>query len=482
MSFQVPDSPSLVTVHAPRPRAAQAAETPLLLLLAGALLLPAVVTYYMATSGPERVTAVVVGVLGLVVIAARPFWGMVFFLGLLYTRPEESIPELAGLRFTFLVAVATLVSSWFYLFLKRERPVWTAYTVLLVGFTASVVLASVGHGHIAESATEITKILVLVLLVLNLVRDPDRYRWLINTLLLFTLYLSLFSIYRFYQGLGAVDEGGTLLRAEATGIFGDPNDLAASINGGLALLIARFLRQRGAMRWWYSAMGLTFIFAVLLTQSRGALASLVVLLLAYAMPYLRRRPWVLGVAGLALLALLAAAPGRMMDFDSLEESANQRFWYWTRGVSWFLETGMLGIGYGQFAELNVQVAHNSFVQCFAELGIFGYFCWLGALYLGFRPLPRPDLPAGEREVYDSELLGARIALLTYLASAFWISRTYVPNLFIFATLPVVAHVAFRRTHDPYHFRARDWTKEGGRILALCFGSILFIKLFAESFR
>jgi len=70
---------------------AAAPISPVLLLVAG-LLLPGLLAYTLVTTNETQVVAVVLGVLGLLVILARPFWGFIFFVGPLYTRPEESFP------------------------------------------------------------------------------------------------------------------------------------------------------------------------------------------------------------------------------------------------------------------------------------------------------------------------------------------------------------------------------------------------------
>src|SRR5437667_12602679 len=52
----------------------------------------------------------VVGILGTSLILASPYIGLLFFLGLLYLRPEEIFPPLAGARFTLLVSVLALAA------------------------------------------------------------------------------------------------------------------------------------------------------------------------------------------------------------------------------------------------------------------------------------------------------------------------------------------------------------------------------------
>ena len=84
---------------------------------------------------------------------------------------------------------------------------------------------------------------------------------------------------------------------------------------------------------------------------------------------------------LALVLVLGAGaikfgPSWMKELDTNEELANSRFRFWNRGTEWFLANPVTGIGYGQFPEMNGGLtAHNTFVLCYTELGLPGYFCW-----------------------------------------------------------------------------------------------------------
>ena len=113
-----------------------------------------------------------------------------------------------------------------------------------------------------------------------------------------------------------------------------------------------------------------------------------------------------------------------------------------------------GVGFGMFADQHGRVAHNSFVHTFAELGVVGYFLWLGALVVTFQGLARlrrlaDDLPYGEE---FTELASAtRLALVGFLASALFLSRGYSPTLFIvlgIATALIGAGLRRRMISEP----------------------------------
>src|SRR5438067_8014470 len=97
----------LVQAYAPQPAeggSSSAGVTILLTIFAG-VLLPAILAYGFVTTNEAQVAAAVVGMAAVLVVMARPLWGLLFFVGLLYVRPEEAIPALAGTRLVLSVSI-----------------------------------------------------------------------------------------------------------------------------------------------------------------------------------------------------------------------------------------------------------------------------------------------------------------------------------------------------------------------------------------
>jgi putative inorganic carbon (HCO3(-)) transporter len=93
---------------------------------------------------------------------------------------------------------------------------------------------------------------------------------------------------------------------------------------------------------------------------------------------------------------------------------------------------LFGAGYGHFGDFTGdRAAHSSFVNCYAELGLVGYVAWFGLCWFVTRALLRI---ARMQNVLDSltiRLAAGNFAALTgYLTSAFFLSRTYNPVLFL----------------------------------------------------
>ena len=105
---------------------------------------------------------------------------------------------------------------------------------------------------------------------------------------------------------------------------------------------------------------------------------------------------------------------------------------------------LVGVGYGQYQELNGLVAHNSFVHTFAELGLIGAFCLVGMFYWYFKGLKaRPEV--------SDELAGWYRALIASgagtLMCAWFLSRQYVAVLYVLLAVGASA-ATMRAKPDP----------------------------------
>jgi O-antigen ligase len=141
----------------------------------------------------------------------------------------------------------------------------------------------------------------------------------------------------------------------------------------MGLFDARFGLLRMA---WLAPMGL-LVATLALTKSRGGL--LAGFTAAATLAYFRFGLWKTAAAACLLLPLLAAMGGRQSDLGGgfSGGTGEARVELWSAGLIAVRRSPLFGIGYDRYAEEAGQVAHNSFVHCFVELGLYG-----GALFLG----------------------------------------------------------------------------------------------------
>jgi len=272
----------------------------------------------------RQLSAMIIGVLG----PARchrgaSVLGLIFFAGLLYTRPEESFPVLAGMRLTLIVSLVTLVALWFQLFFESRADGTDARQRHDHRFGLVVIASSLTTGMLLDAATEISKLVILVLLVLNLVRTPGQYRALVNALLVFTTYLACYSIYLYATGQALQVVNEEIMRSKATGIFGDPNDLAATI-----------VRWPGAgagagdAGWQSNTVLLCsclhgHVVGDPVDQLAWGMLALLTVIGGFCLVFSRRKGPAIVLAVLVSVSVLLVAPSRMTNFDKGEDSRQQ---------------------------------------------------------------------------------------------------------------------------------------------------------------
>ncbi|HLV79479.1 MAG TPA: O-antigen ligase family protein [Chthonomonadaceae bacterium] len=453
-----------------------------LFVLAG-LLIPCLVAFSLATQNPFVVTLWMAEIALLLIAMARPFWGLLLLVGLIYIRPEEMDPSLAGLHLTLAVSVVTLISTWFQFFLDRQRVTRSPQITAIFAFSIVVLInAFLTGAYISQTLENMVRLTILVLLILNLVRTPGRYRAYVNTLILFTAYVAVYSLILYATGIDVLHQGdetnaGSIIeRSVATGIFGDPNDLAVTLVAGLALALAVLMQVRGLTRLPYLAVLGLGSFAVLQTNSRSGMLAFLVVVVTGFICLSRRKAVAIGLVIVVVGGLLTVASSRMTDFNTQEASANERFTFWSNGLDQLRQHPLTGCGYEKFTDYNDhRAAHNTFVLCFAELGLPGYLCFIGLIYYAFRRRPSgADWTLDERSARD--LLAARLALIGYLTGSFFLTRTYIPVTYLYITLPVAAQIALSGQTEPVRLTSRERLRDFGWVTAISLGSILLIRL------
>ena len=509
--------PSFVQYQSPDER-----KLPILkfvLLFLGGIFAPLLLTYGYATHDEVQITAIVISVVCLGIGLVHPFWGLVFFVGLLYIRPEDSIPALRGLHLTLIASVITIFSVFLQKVMDKTPPLRTPLDKMLVLFALMAVISTAAGGDIRTALTDASRLVILVFMVLNLVNTRKRLHIFLAAVLILTSYLSCYSIYLFFNGSALAR--GSEFQAQGTGIFGDPNDLSATIVAGFALAVTSALKSKGLNRGLMFLLSAFFVYSIFLTNSRGGMIALIGIVGSLLFLFLKPRWLAIPLAIIVGFGMVKFGPSRMSELDSGEESANSRFWFWSNGVHQLIAHPLTGVGYGQFTEVNDgMTAHNSFVLCFAELGLPGYFFWIGCIYYCFvnlskkqdsemskdekeeesnrirgpsaipiqvRPGPKnsrmtqakPEIKklASAVKVFtpaEYDRLGAQLALGGFLLAAFFISRTYVPVLYLLMSLPVVCQIANSDGKSKFERSSQTLFKDYLKIGAICIVSILAI--------
>lgn len=427
--------------------------------------------------------------------------GFVLFLilnAILFMRPDDLAPELAGLRLYYCAITACLIVSAPALVGRilpaslRHDPITACVCFMWV----AVGLSHLRHGRLQEaidSMTEFGKVVIYYLLVLTHVNSGRRLmQFLLFTLACATILvgLSVLDFHDFIQlpTLQHVVETHTdsssgeltpILRMRSLGVFNDPNDLCLAIL--IAASIAAYFAWSNPLSmafWlWLSLIGF-LAYAVMATQSRGGMLGLLAALSSFV---ILRFGWKRGFVLAVLCVPLAASvfTDRQTDLAINKSStSNSRLELWCEGLARLKVYPTFGIGAGQYADECAQVAHNSYVEAFVELGFVGGIPFAGAFLLATRLLmQRPsDRTAPELTRLRPFLFAL---LMGYMTGMLSLSREYViPTFLVLGTVNAYLHLTMAdatRDRGQLGYRMLLWLVVSATTL------LLMTKLFAQTF-
>lgn len=230
------------------------------------------------------------------------------------------------------------------------------------------------------------------------------------------------------------------------GLFGDPNDMGMSL--AISTPLALYLAQKSSSRLVslaYLVVAGTLAYTITLTNSRGSFIALMVIFAGlFYLRYGLARSAILAFAALPIVAIFQ--PERMANL--VDTSSQDRVYAWYSGLRLFVENPVLGIGYEQFKIRYVRVAHNSWIEIVAELGIVGYLIWCRALFAPFLYLSATwDYIAGDKRRSWRDFnrpVGLTLAYVGALVPMFFLDRAHMITSFF---IPAIALAELQRLID-----------------------------------
>jgi len=400
------------------------------------------------------------------------YLALLLYTGLLFVRPQEWYPPLQDVHLIdFVVGFAVL--AWMgHMIQSGWRPGHAPQNWLMLGLLGGVMMSHVSHtylGALIESSREFGKVVLFYFLVSSLVTSVRRARGLLVVMGAGCLFMSINGILQAHTGVGFYGSppqfAGGVVRVQAWGIFNDPNDLALMLVAVLPFLFNEALNRSLTAPWRIVSAATTvpLVYCIFLTNSRGGWVALCVMVLAYALIWLNNKKLALIVGACLVPLLLVAGPSRLQTMGADEDSAHGRIVAWGQGNAMLKSNPVFGVGMGRFGEFTEEgkVAHNSFVQCWAELGLFGYFFWLGMVIATLKDgsaLGRLARDDPESEQISRLGKASTAALVGFLAAAFFLTRTFTLPLFLLLAF-VAALRSVREAEDkplPGGFALGDW--------------------------
>ena len=391
---------------------------------------------------------------------------LLFYTALLFVRPMEWVPWMLGWNILDYVAVAALVATLATLLNRDWKLEKAPQNWLMLGLFFACLMSHVRHTYLAaliETFQTFGKIVLFYFLISINVNTLRRVRLLIGVVVAGCLFMTLHGILQWHTGMGFGGQPPLIVqetkRVVAFGFFHDPNDLALMLVTILPFLVSKvFARGTAVLSRVLALAAITpMVYCIFLTNSRGGWLALGAMAVAYAALHLpRKRGIVLGA--IAFVAVMALGPSRMGTLTADERAGRGRLVAWADGNRMLKQWPIFGAGKGRFTEFSEdsRVAHNSFVHCWAELGLFGYFFWLGLIVACLKDgLGLAKISSENPETQEiSRLARAGVAALVgFLAAAFFLSRTYIYPLYIlfglFAALRSIHETDFGRPESAF---------------------------------
>ncbi len=424
------------------------------------------------------------------------------FMILVFWRPQEwLIPELYGWNLLDAVVYPALLSLLIEIQRGRIRcpPAWP-YLGLLAGLWVAAILSHVVHTYFAGvlwTVPDFFKLCLFTTLLLSVLDRPQRLWWVAVIFVGMSAVMAVHALLQATRGYGFADAPPLFIPERADrpahtrslffGIFGDPNDLAQILATALPFTFA--LPRRASVGQWLMAGVLAALLLVgaWTTHSRGGYLALLTVAAILVLLLFPRRwfPTVAVAGGILVLALCPYVAGH------LDESARDRVDFWGQ-ANWTLkENPVFGIGYALFPDFisGSRAAHNAFVLCYTELGLFGYWFWYGLVQLSVLGAWRTRMaihrPRNAEENWLKRFAGLSLAAMgSFCVSSYFLTRAFVyPLFFLIGTLGALPTV-WRASQPEDTPPLITWTRDVclyGTVGMLCsiayiYGSIRLLNL------
>jgi O-antigen ligase len=418
------------------------------------------------------------------------------YIALIFIRPMEWWEPVLNFQLVTAAALGTLGTA-FPRLLKDWPRYWKAVPELrvaffmLIGVTCSW-MWPIWLSGISDAFQIFGKVFILYALIVILSQKQGSFRILLWSVLLCTGWMALHGV---IMGRAAIElhdsahgfgpavprwrpsrlvEGQGVYQIVAYGLFEDPNDLCLVFVIALPLLFAEIKANSNPIaRFTAMAMIPLNLYAAYFTNSRGGLVGIFGMSAAYIIGRLQGfKRWFMIVFTVGLITV--GAPARGGELGIIDKD---RLTYWGDGLDAWKHSPIFGVGFGNFRSITEAegAAHNSYVNALTELGLLGYIPFMVLLFLTATHMRRAAQLKTRISASDQAyLVGLYSALIGYLTSIYFLSRTYNHVLYIILGLGIGKVVM--ACHDEETFMAVFGTPKADmkRALYFAFGSIPFI--------
>lgn len=400
----------------------------------------------------------------------KPFVGLCVFSLLAYMRLQDLSWGFArDIRWSFYVAIVMFAGAFVS---TRERTYmardWRCYVMLLLVALVgvSIVIARTFDPSVVSGFTEFGKIIIISLFTTGLVTSRDRLR-----LLIWVIALS-FGFFGLKSGLQGIASLGQMQILQGPGgMLRDNNDFALALAMGIPMMwhIAASEKRTALRRLFFVLVPLTAI-TIVMTHSRGGFLALAAAALVLSWRGRNRFASYTSLAAMVLAGLMLAPSSytdRIISIRDYEQDASSqgRLKAWGIAREMIQERPLFGVGFAGFereyarfdpeeegtrsrAPGEVHVAHNSYLQIWAECGTLAFLLYMVLLLGSFWDLRRVRMEA-ERRYHASWILNYasmfEASMAAFVVGGVFLNRAHF-DLFYHWVALIVAFSAIARRH------------------------------------
>lgn len=422
----------------------------------------------------------------------RPFIGLLVFTLLAYMRLQDLTWGWARYeRWSYYVALVTgagfLLGPGQKRFMLPDIRCWIMVAlVVLVGL--SLLSSRFFQPGDLSSFTEFCKIIGVALFTTGVVRNREYLR-----ILVYVIALS-FGFFGVKNGLAFILSGFSMEIIQGPGgMLTDRNDFSLALAMGMPLLLHLGLSEkRKILRYSLLLTIPLMVLTIVSCHSRGAFLAVGAMSLAIAWRSKNR------IAGFALVGLFAvgawiAAPPTYKERISTiseyqtEGSARGRIEAWKVAGNMIVAKPFLGVGYNKFQQEypsydprraveadgnpkaeGTRVAHNSYLQIWAECGTPAFLLYMLLIFLTFRDLALVRREA-ERRYHSSWILSYanmfEAGLVAFVVGAVFLNRAQFDLFYHFVAIVVVFGYVARQAMAEEPLRRAGSDSRGELVLA-----------------
>lgn len=326
--------------------------------------------------------------------------GLLFLIFVIYIAPQALFPSLMALHLAKLSAAFAIVAYVGHVMTRGRR--WTVMTtevrliLTLFGLgVASIPFSMWPGGSFEFLLDQYSKSIIIFFLVANLLVSMERYRSFLWTIGLFAGFNGIMGVKNYFGGVYKLGR----VQGAASGIAGNPNDLALVMNLTLPFLFFLYATARStSQRFVLAALIALSIGTIVITFSRAGFVTLVFLVLWLAWVRGRhqgmRSFWkVVGGGGVILLMLTLGGPDgygsrlvTIVDTDQDKTGSAQARWQLMMGTVQGMLSHPLGVGLNMNnLMLNEMMhgwagVHNIYLEMGTDLGFPALIIFLVLLY------------------------------------------------------------------------------------------------------